>query len=222
MSRRLRTWEVRRLLVWLLVALQQRQQASPIKFIDTFPLRINSASGDREARVGRAATGKAKGYKLHLMLGQNGTYEAVFVAPMNRHEQKIAPHLIFQLPYLANQPPIGFLVGDNAYDGNKLYSSAAQEGLQLLAAARRVKHKDLGHVQQSDAKIRGKAWAAVPWGRRLLRKRFQIDRTIGAMAARGGGLTQPPAWVRTLGRVRIWCFAKLLLQKAHERMVVAA
>ena len=72
MSRRLRTAPVRK----LLDALEQRVVApkKPGLFwvIDGKPLVIGGASHDRQAGFGRAVRGKARGYKIHAIVGREG------------------------------------------------------------------------------------------------------------------------------------------------------
>src|SRR5215831_13750602 len=72
MSRRLRSSRV----VALLDALQRRvtapKEAGLFWMIDGKPLPIGGCSKDRQAGYGRAAGGKAKGYKLHALVGADG------------------------------------------------------------------------------------------------------------------------------------------------------
>ena len=72
MSRRLRSASVRGLLARL-----ERRVVGPTGpglfwMIDGKPLPIGGCSKDRQAGYGRAAGGKAKGYKLHALIGGSG------------------------------------------------------------------------------------------------------------------------------------------------------
>jgi hypothetical protein len=56
-------------------------------FIDGKSLPIGGCSKDRQAGYGRAAGCMAKGYKLHALVGRDGTPIAWRLAPMNKDER---------------------------------------------------------------------------------------------------------------------------------------
>ena len=111
--------------------------------------------------------------------------------------------------------PRGRLVGDSAYDSARLYELAAAKGLQLVARPR-TSRKGLGHRRQSIHRLAGLEIACSPEGRKLLRKRFAIDRFFGTWSNTPGGLGPLPAWVRHLDRVRMWVLAKIVVFAAIQ------
>jgi hypothetical protein len=98
MSRRLRAPAV----VALLDALERRVTApkEPGLFwmIDGKPLPIGGCSKDRQAGYGKAAGAKAKGYKLHALVGSGGALGQWRVAPMNKDERVMAERLVKAAP----------------------------------------------------------------------------------------------------------------------------
>jgi hypothetical protein len=126
MSRRLRSPSV----VALLDALERRVVApkEPGLFwvIDGKPLPIGGCSKDRQAGYGRAAGGKAKGYKLHAVISAGGI-AAWRIAPMSKDERVMAARL------LRAAPVQGYLVADSNYDSNPLHAACDRLGeLQLI------------------------------------------------------------------------------------------
>ena len=98
MSRRLRSATV----IALLDALERRvtapQEPGLFWMLDGKPLPIGGCSKDRQAGYGRAAGGKAKGYKLHALIGADGALAAWRVAPMNKDERVMAERLLKTAP----------------------------------------------------------------------------------------------------------------------------
>jgi hypothetical protein len=115
MSRRLRGAGVRHLLREV-----EKQVLAPrgqrlFWFIDGKPLMIGGCSKDRQAGFGRAAGGKAKGYKLHAIVSGDGAIAAWRVAPMNKDERAMARRLLRQAPIQ------GYVTADSNYDSNELH-----------------------------------------------------------------------------------------------------
>ena len=204
MSRRLRTEGVQAVLDWLEMAHRQRLGGGLFKCIDAMPLLIGNSSGDRQAGYGRAARGKGKGYKFYAIYDPNGVVDAWRVCPMNVSEKKMGRRLVGRLS------GTGYLIGDGEYDDSKLYALAALQQWQLVAPKR--KGAGLGHRRQRPERLRGIALQQTAFGQGLLRSRAGIERFFGAWSSAGGGLTRPPAWIRTLPRVRRWVQAKLIIQ----------
>jgi hypothetical protein len=206
LSRRLRSPSV----VALLAALERRvtAPAGPGLFwvIDGKPLPIGGSSKDRQAGYGRAAGGKAKGYKVHAIIGTSGI-AAWRVAPMNKDERVMAARL------LRGAGIQGYLVGDTNYDSNPLHAVCDQLGeLQLIA--RRRRGGAMGHHRHSAGRLRSVERTENPFpafADGLLRDRSAIERAFGNWVNWGGGLTALPAWVRTHRRVHRWVQAKLVL-----------
>lgn len=217
MSRRLRSPRV----VRLLDALERRVTApkAPGLFwmIDGKPLPIGGCSKDRQAGYGRAAGGKAKGYKLHALIGGDGSLAAWRVAPMNKDERVMAERLLKAAP-----PEVhGYVVTDANYDSNKLHEACDRRGdLQLVAPRRYGPGNGTGHRQQSAGRLRSMALLEGPYpafGHRLREDRVAIERQFGNLTNWGGGLNGLPAWVRTHRRVRLWVQAKLVLAAIKPR-----
>jgi hypothetical protein len=211
LSRRLRKARI----VALLDALERRLTAphKPGLFwmIDGKPLPISGCSKDRQAGYGRAAGGKAKGYKLHALVGSDASLAAWRVAPMNKDERVMAVRLIRSAPVEV----MGYVAGDGNYDSNELHRVCEARGqLQLVTPRRYGPGRGTGHREQSAGRLRSIALTEAPLpglGKRLLSDRSEIERQFGNLVNWGGGLNGLPAWVRTHRRVRRWVQAKLVL-----------
>src|SRR5437763_5656473 len=146
MSRRLRSPTV----VALLDALERRVIApkGPGLFwmIDGKPLPIGGCSKDRQAGYGKAAGCKAKGYKLHALVGADGTVAGWRVAPMNKDERVMAERLLKAAP----PEVLGYVAGDANDDSNKLHRVCdAHGGRQLVTPRRYGPAKGTGHREQA-------------------------------------------------------------------------
>ena len=211
LSRRLRTPSV----VALLDALERRVVApkGPGLFwmIDGKPLPIGGCSKDRQAGYGKAAGGKAKGYKLHALVGSDGAVAQWRVAPMNKDERVMAERLVKAAP-----PEVaGYLLADGNFDSNPLHRVCEGRGnLQLVTPRRCGPGTGTGHRKQAAGRLRSIALTEGPFpafGEQLLADRAAVERHFGNLTNWGGGLTCLPAWVRTHRRVRRWVQAKLVL-----------
>ena len=179
-----------------------------IRIIDGKPLDVSNVSKDADAGYGRAAGGKHKGYKMHVVHAGGPTPLAWGLAAMNVSEKKMAAALIPTLP------GEGYLLGDGEYDTNNLHDAAHQAGHQLVAP-KRGKNKGLGHRRHSPYRLRSIELLQSRFGQALLKCRKQIEREFGTLVSFGGGLTCLPAWVRGLRRVRNWVHAKILVNAAR-------
>jgi len=180
-----------------------------VAFLDGKPLTVSGVSKDAEAGYGRAAGGKAKGYKLHTVWAGRPVPETWEVTPLNTCEKAVARRL---LPHVSHG---GYLVADGNYDASDLYDLAARQGYQLVAGHRKAKNPGGGHHYQSPHRLRSLALLHRPFGRSLYRSRGGIERAFGNAVSFGGGLAAPPAWVRGRDRVRTWVWAKLLIKAAR-------
>jgi hypothetical protein len=176
-----------------------------LSFLDGKPLPISGVSTDAEAGYGRAAGGKAKGYKLHTVWSSRPVPEAWEVAPMNVSEKVVARRLIPQLRYG------GYLLGDGNYDASYLYDLAWAQGYQLLAPFRKGEKPGSGGHYQSPHRLRSIELMQSAFGKEVYRGRGQIERSYGNATSFGGGMGPLPAWVRGMKRVRTWVWAKLLI-----------
>jgi hypothetical protein len=225
MSRRLRWPSV----IALLDALERRvvapQKPGLFWIIDGKPLPIGGCSKDRQAGYGKAAAGKAKGYKLHALVGSGDTIAEWRVAPMNKDERVMAERMLKAAPPYVQ----GYVVADGNYDSNKLHQICDERGnLQLVTPRRYGPGKGTGHHRQTAGRLRSIALTESPYpvfAKRLLKDRKAIERQYGNLTNWGGSLSGLPAWVRTHRRVRRWVQAKLVLaalkRQVHIRTYAA-
>jgi hypothetical protein len=213
MSRRLRSPSV----VGLLGALERRviapQGPGLFWMIDGKPLPIGGCSKDRQAGYGKAAGAKAKGYKLHALVGSDGAVAQWRVAPMNKDERVMAERLLKAAP----PEVVGYVLADANYDSNPLHRLCDARGdLQLVTPRRYGPGKGTGHRKQTAGRLRSMALTEGPFpafGGQLLKDRAEVERRFGNLTNWGGGLSGLPSWVRTHRRVRRWVQAKLVLTK---------
>jgi hypothetical protein len=153
-------------------ALQQRLQAygddSLLSFLDGKPLPISGVSKDADAGYGRAAGGKAKGYKLHTVWSSHPVPEAWEVTPMNTSAKAVAKRLLPQVCYG------GYLLADGNYDASYLYDLAHAQGYQLLAPFRKGKKPGSGGHYQSSYRLRSIELMQSAFGKDLYRARGRI------------------------------------------------
>src|SRR5262245_13115668 len=216
MSRRLGSPAVAALLEALDRRVLAPQEPGLFWMIDGKPLPIGGCSKDRQAGYGRAAAGKAKGYKLHAVVGADGSVAAWRVAPMNKDERVMARRRLRQAAIH------GYVVGDSNYDDNKTHAVCDAKGpLQLLTPKRGGPDKGLGHRKQTPGRKRSLERVYHPtsdFGPGLLRDRAAIERYFGNLTSFGGGLTHLPPWVRTHRRVKRWVQAKLVVNRLRMQL----
>jgi hypothetical protein len=197
---------------------------STVKVIDSKPLRVSRFSKDRNARNGRAAGDKARGYKVHAI-----TVGKAFVhwtlTGMNTHDQVGAAIL---LPKLANGPASwGYVSADNGYDSNPVHELARAVNHQLLAPPRRSNAEVRDERRNSKERIRSldlfadplkHCGMSSPFAAYIIEKREQVERDFGNAAMHG--LTSPPPWVRTPHRTAIWTAAKLIQTMVRQLRII--
>ena len=184
--------------------------------LDGKPLVIGGCSKDRQAGYGRAAGGKAKGYKIHAIVGADGSAACWRLAPMNKDERVMAGRLVRAAP-----PEVaGYLVGDANFDSNRLHAACEAHGdLQLVTPRRYGPGRGTGHKKQTAGRLRSIALTEGPFpdfARGLLKDRSEVERRFGNLTNWGGGLNGLPSWVRTHRRVRRWVQAKLVLTRLKD------
>lgn len=150
MSRRLNSKGVK----WLLKQLEEKVLGSDLSrnlvwAVDGKPLPISGHSHDRQAGYGRAVGGKAKGYKIHAIVGQNGSLADWRLAPMNKDERVMAGRMLRQTKIQ------GYLLADSNYDSNKLHGKCDQRGnLQLVSPRRYGPGRGFGHRKQTARQVK--------------------------------------------------------------------
>lgn len=211
MSRRLRSDEVEQLLQQVIDHLQQQMMVVTtlvgLWMMDAKGLPVSRYSKDKQARWGYCNGGKARGYKLFLLVDANGLPIRWHVEPMNVSEPEVARRLLESI----DRP--GYVLGDCIYDSNALYEQASDKQVQLIAP-RKEPAKPIGRRARSDARMHGIAMLETycnHFGRSLYEKRTVIERTFSRWAASSVGLDHLPGWVRTLPRVRRWIQAKIII-----------
>lgn len=188
------------------------------KRLDGQPLSVAAHSSDHDARWGRGAGQKAKGYKLHALWGDNAMPLDWRVAPLNIGEQEMARRMLRDLEHP------GYVSADKNYDSNVLFDTAARSDNQLICPRRYGPHKGLGRQYQSPHRLRCKDLLEGPtrrltgFGPQLMHQRGQIERDFGNSVSFSGGLQGLPPWVRRYGRVRRWVWAKLMINAARIRV----
>ena len=210
MSRRLGTERVQRLIDTIERRLRRAQQQMPIVFmLDGKVLQVGPHSMDPDATWGRVSGGKAKGYKLHLLMAADGTVMAWHVAPLNVDERVIAVILLKQAKCA------GYILADANYDTSRLHDVAISSGGQLVSPRGKSRRgKGLGNHYQSPGRLRSIALLEDPvstFGCDLYKWRTAIERKFGHLTSTPGLRTHLPAWVRTQRRVTMWVQAKLIL-----------
>lgn len=188
-------------------ALEQRLRESElpglVSFVDGKPLPVGGPSKDPDAKCGRGAGLKAKGYKLHTLWGRRPMPESWDVTPLNVGETTVAQELV------AQAGSGGYLLGDGNFDASPLYDAAAQHGYQLLTPL--PENAGKGHHYQSPHRLRAIALMPTPFAQTLYQERRRIEQQFGNATCFAGGLGPLPAWIRRHHRVRTWVWAKLLI-----------
>jgi len=222
MSRRLRRDDCAQFLQKIERALAGRPVGLQlVKRLDGKPLSIPAHSTDPDAGWGRGAGQKANGYKLHVIWAGRPMPEAWRIAPLNVSEHEMARRMLRDLD------GAGYVLADKNYDSNQLFDQAARRQHQLLCPRRYGHRRGLGHRQQSSHRLRCKDLLEGPtatltgFGRELWRQRRQVERDFAHAGSFTGGLQALPPWVRRYPRVRLWVWAKLIINAARIRCLQA-
>lgn len=204
MSRRLRAEAVLQLVEDIESELIGMNQPSFCRLIDAKPLPVSGHSDDPDVGYGRAASTMARGYKFHGIYDDSQGFVHWSIESMNVNECPAGAELISRLT------SEGYLVGDNAYDRNKLYALAGDRGVQLIAPQRKTT-KGVGHRQHSPFRLRAIEMQTRRFAKGLVFFRRMIETAFAQLTTLSFGLGPLPNWVRTKNRVRNWVRAKLIL-----------
>lgn len=179
-----------------------------VHYIDGKSLTISKISKDRQSGYGWGVGGMAKGYKIHVLLGENRSITSWRLAPLSTSEKVMARRLIRTVR------PQGYVVGDGNYDDRHLHDQCVAQSELQLVAPRFKPGAGLGHRRKSQGRMRSIHLLEVShsgFGSELLKSRNNIERWFGWLVSHGGGLVTLPPWVRTYRRVHRWVSAKLVL-----------
>jgi hypothetical protein len=220
MSRRTRTVGVLQLIERVQTMLSERLEDDVVKAIDSKPLKVGSYSRDRDARRGRGAGEKVRGYKLHAITCGKA-FKFWTLTGMNSNDQVGAAML---LPKLSDdRAGWGYVTADNGYDANAVHRLAAATNHQLIAPPRASNAQVRDVRRNCPQRIRALDICADPlrhagvgpsFGLCVLRQRGQIERNFGN--ATMSGLGAPPPWVRRPHRVATWTAAKLIQRMLRQ------
>jgi hypothetical protein len=179
-----------------------------VHYLDGKPLTISRISKDRQSGCGWGASGMAKGYKIHVLLGENRSITSWRLAPLSTSEKIMARRMIKTVRLQ------GYVVADGNYDDRHLHEQCVAQGELQLVAPRAKPGAGLGHRPKNQGRMRSIHLLEVSrsgFGRELLKTRNDIERWFGWLVCHGGGLASLPPWVRTYRRVHRWVSAKLVL-----------
>jgi hypothetical protein len=215
LSRRLRSMSLRQLLDRVdREVLRPSSDTQLFWMVDGKPLVISGCSKDKQAGYGRATGGKAKGYKLHAIVGADNSIAEWRLAPMNVDEREMARRMLLVTDIW------GYIAADSNYDSNKLHAVCDARGnLQLVSPRRYGSQSGMGHRKQTPGRLRSKDLLENPqpaFGQDLMAQRVAIECHFGNLSNWGGGLTHLPPWARTYRRVHRWVQAKLIINAARR------
>lgn len=111
-------------------------QSKGIAFIDATPLRVcqniripRHQTFEGVAQRGKCSTGWFYGFKLHLIVNDQGEILAFSITPGNVDDRKPVPKMAQDL--------MGKLYGDRGYISQKLFNQLYKEGLQLITGIKK-------------------------------------------------------------------------------------
>lgn len=106
-------------------------QCSGISFVDATFIAVCDNRRIAQHKVfkgiaarGKGSTGWSFGFKLHLVVNEQGELLAIYLTAANRHELKALPKLVKRL--------FGKLFGDMAYLSQPVFEQLMQQGIQLI------------------------------------------------------------------------------------------
>jgi Transposase DDE domain len=216
LSRRLRREDFQLFLQAIQRRLNGKTPERLLKIVDGKPLELPNHTGDPDARWGRGVWRLSVGYKLHMICSGNPMPDAVAITPLDVCEKQMAGRMIKRVK------GCGYLLGDGHYDASWLYDLCKHHN-HVLVSPRAKPGAGIGHHYQSPHRLRSLQLLESPaglneFGPALYQNRTEIERQFSQLTCFGGGLASLPSWVRRIGRVRNWVWAKLLINAARIRI----
>jgi hypothetical protein len=203
-SRRMKTASVQELFENLEDDFKQVFPPSVCRFIDAKPLPIGPCSKDFDAGFGRAASAFAKGYKFYAISDLKQGFVVWDIRPMQKSEGVVAVDLIKKLD------SEGYVVGDTAYDQNKVFDAGIEKDINVIAIKRKG---GIGHRRQSPGRLKSIELLKTEFGKNMIAARRCIEQMFGQLTNISCGLKPLPNWVRTLRRVKNWVRGKLIFNQ---------
>jgi len=216
-SRRLRTERVLDLLQGLHDELARRGGTPLFVCIDGKALAVGECTRDRDARKGRGAGKFSRGYKAHVLTGDDGRILVWHITGLNVGEQPVAEQLVrhARIPVLT--------LADGNYDSASLYQEVDRCGGHLLTPLKGASRNPRLLAAMPPARRRAiDLWERNhSWCVRLYRLRGTVERAFANLVNSNGGIIGLPAFVRTLPRVRRFVGAKITLYNARLLIIHA-
>lgn len=212
-SRRMRSDAIVTLIERLRRRLRPRERRTLVAMIDGKPLPIGPNSHDRQSGYGRGASGKAKGYKAHVVIDANAHVLAWRLSPMNGDERTIARRILRDLDHS------GYLLADSGYESNPLFRIAERRGMQLISPRYRSRRgAALGHREHAASRRRSIEFTEHlnAFREAIFAQRGDIERLFGQMSTGACCMGPVPSWVRSWRRTRNWFAAKLTIHAARQ------
>lgn len=175
---------------------------SRLAFVDGSPVLVGGASGDPDAKAGRAVKGFGRGYKIHLVFGETGELHGLRITSLNANEGKQLSEMAAELPSHLKR-----IFADGSYDSGDVHRVLDHYGIKLIAP---VKKGRVGR-RQDPFRIAARDYLQSPRGKNQFKKRNAIERFFGALKSHTFGLQGLPSWVRRIHRVRRWITSKIIL-----------
>jgi hypothetical protein len=223
-TRRIKSDDCQRILQLVHDQFAQRGVLTRVVYIDGKPLVVSPVSKDRDAKRGKISGAFARGYKLYAAVNANRRIVVWSVMGLNEDEKTVARHVL--LPQLPPLTPDALVMADSHYDSAPLHEEVCEPlDLWLMHPLR---GQDRAGGKNREWKLR-----QMPWSRRELvrlwaghaelmrfiyKARQEIERVFGVLTCTAGGLSNLPAWVRHLDRVRRWVGVKIILYNARLKV----
>jgi hypothetical protein len=223
-TRRIKSQDCQRILQLVHDQFAQRGVMTNAVYIDGKPLVVSPVSKDRDAKRGKISGAFARGYKLYAAVNANCRIVVWSVMGLNQDEKTLARHVL--LPQLPPLTPDALVMADSHYDSAPLHEQVSEPlGVWLV-------HPLRGQERATGA-FRARKLRQMPWSRRELvrlwakhpelmrftyKARQQIERVFGVLTCTAGGLSNLPAWVRHLDRVRRWVGVKIILYNVRLKV----